>query len=166
MLRPQLWTIPAPPPSVYDALSAKTDRLRRRLHEAAAAHQRVKLASSLAVEDMVITHLIAAEKLPIAVFTLQTGRLNAFQTALTRNAGVLLAAKKQRLEKQAALLDAVSPQHILARGFSVVRNTRGQVVRDAAALKQGQTLHITFAEGEAAVRVSSDTAQPDLFDFS
>ena len=82
MLRPQLWTIPAPPPSVYDALSAKTDRLRRRLHEAAAAHQRVKLASSLAVEDMVITHLIAAEKLPIAVFTLQTGRLNAETLAL------------------------------------------------------------------------------------
>lgn len=96
----------------------------------------------------------------------QTGRLNAFQTALTRNAGLLVAAKRQRLEKQAALLDAVSPQHILARGFSVVRNTRGQVVRDAAALKQGQTLHITFAEGDAAVRVSSDTAQPDLFDFS
>lgn len=82
MLRPQLWTIPAPPPSVYDALASKTDRLRRRLHKAAAAHKNVKLASSLAVEDMVITHLIAAEKLPIAVFTLQTGRLNAETLAL------------------------------------------------------------------------------------
>ncbi|WP_315359540.1 phosphoadenylyl-sulfate reductase [Neisseria bacilliformis] len=82
MLRPQLWTIPAPPPSVYDALAAKTDRLRRRLHKAAAAHKNVKLASSLAVEDMVITHIIAAEQLPVAVFTLQTGRLNAETLAL------------------------------------------------------------------------------------
>ncbi|MGF6148810.1 Phosphoadenosine phosphosulfate reductase [Kingella potus] len=82
MLRPQLWTIPAPPPPVYDALDAKTDSLRRRLIRAAAAHQNVKLASSLAVEDMAVTHIIAEEKLPIAVFTLQTGRLNAETLAL------------------------------------------------------------------------------------
>ncbi|MGF6147690.1 Exodeoxyribonuclease 7 large subunit [Kingella potus] len=92
------------------------------------------------------------------------GRLNAVQTALTRGTSLLLAAKKQRLEKQAALLEAVSPQHILARGFSVVKNSRGQVVRDAAQLKQGQRLHITFAEGAADVRVSGGTAQQDLFD--
>ena len=85
---------------------------------------------------------------------------------MSRNFALLSAAKKQRLEKQAALLEAVSPQHILARGFSVVKNGRGQVVRDAALLKQGQTLHITFAEGEADVRVTGETAQPDLFDFS
>lgn len=70
------------------------------------------------------------------------------------------------LSKQAALLQAVSPQHILARGFSVVKTSRGQVVHDAATLKQGQKLHIVFAEGEADVRVSSEHSQPDLFDFS
>ena len=50
-----------------------------------------------------------------------------------------------------------------ARGFSVVTNSRGQVVRQAADLKPGQALHIRFAEGSADVRVNQQ-AQTDLFD--
>mgnify|MGYP003601068836 FL=1 len=79
---------------------------------------------------------------------------------------MLFNQRQQHLEKQAALLEAVSPQHILERGFSVVKNSRGQVIRSAALLKQGQKLHITFADGEADVRVTAETAQPDLFDLS
>lgn len=89
-----------------------------------------------------------------------------FQTALAQSLAVLLKQRRQSLEKQSALLEAVSPQHILARGFSVVTNSRGQVVQSAAGLKQGQKLHIVFAEGETDVRVTGETGQSDLFDFS
>lgn len=40
------------------------------------------LASSLSAEDMVLTHAIAAARLPIGVFVLDTGRLNAETLAL------------------------------------------------------------------------------------
>lgn len=93
-------------------------------------------------------------------------RLAQLQADLARGRQRIMADKAQLLEKQASLLQAVSPQHILARGFSVVKNSRGQVIRDAALLKQGQKLHITFFEGEADVRVTGEQAQPDLFDFS
>ena len=93
-------------------------------------------------------------------------RLAQLQADLARGRRRIMADKAQLLEKQADLLQAVSPQHILARGFSVVKNSRGQVIRDAALLKQGQKLHITFFEGEADVRVTGEQAQPDLFDFS
>lgn len=93
-------------------------------------------------------------------------RLVQLQADLARGRQRIMADKAQLLEKQAGLLQAVSPQHILARGFSVVKNSRGQVIRDAALLKQGQKLHITFFEGEADVRVTGEQAQPDLFDFS
>ena len=93
-------------------------------------------------------------------------RLAQLQADLARGRRRIMADKAQLLEKQAGLLQAVSPQHILARGFSVVKNSRGQVIRDAALLKQGQKLHITFSEGEADVRVTGEQAQPDLFDFS
>ena len=93
-------------------------------------------------------------------------RLAQLQADLARSRRRIMADKAQLLEKQADLLQAVSPQHILARGFSVVKNSRGQVIRDAALLKQGQKLHITFFEGEADVRVTGEQAQPDLFDFS
>ncbi|WP_107726677.1 exodeoxyribonuclease VII large subunit [Neisseria weaveri] len=89
-----------------------------------------------------------------------------FQTALQQSRLSLFALYRQRLEKETALLEAVSPQHILERGFSVVKNSRGQVIRSAHALKQGQKLHITFADGETDVRVTSEHKQPDLFDYS
>lgn len=50
--------------------------LERRLTEIASRHERVALASSLSAEDMVITDAIARLKLPIGVFTLNTGRLH------------------------------------------------------------------------------------------
>lgn len=48
-----------------------------RLAAIAAAHGRVKLASSLAAEDMVLTHAILSSGLGIGIFTLETGRLHA-----------------------------------------------------------------------------------------
>ncbi|PSJ80641.1 exodeoxyribonuclease VII large subunit [Neisseria iguanae] len=87
-----------------------------------------------------------------------------FQAGLAQSFAILLQQRRQTLEKQSALLEAVSPQHILARGFSVVKNSRGQIVNSAAGLERGQKLHIVFADGETDVRVTGETAQPDLFD--
>ena len=92
--------------------------------------------------------------------------ISRFQTTLSHAFRQLLAHRRQSLTAQTALLEAVSPQQILERGFSVVKNTRGQVIRNADVLKQGQKLHITFADGETDVRVTKEQAQRELFDFS
>ena len=92
--------------------------------------------------------------------------IDRFQTTLSHAFRQLLTQRRQSLTAQTALLEAVSPQQILERGFSVVKNTRGQVIRSADALKQGQKLHITFADGETDVRVTKEQAQRELFDFS
>lgn len=92
--------------------------------------------------------------------------ISRFQTTLSHSFRQLLAHRRQSLTAQTALLEAVSPQQILERGFSVVKNTRGQVIRNADVLKQGQKLHITFADGETDVRVTKEQAQRELFDFS
>ena len=90
--------------------------------------------------------------------------IDRFQTTLSHAFRQLLAQRRQSLNAQTALLEAVSPQQILERGFSVVKNTRGQVIRNADVLKQGQKLHITFADGETDVRVTKEQAQRELFD--
>ena len=90
--------------------------------------------------------------------------IDRFQTTLSHAFRQLLAQRRQSLTAQTALLEAVSPQQILERGFSVVKNTRGQVIRNANTLKQGQKLHIIFAEGETDVRVTKEQAQRELFD--
>lgn len=92
--------------------------------------------------------------------------IDRFQTTLSHSFRQLLAHRRQSLTAQTTLLEAVSPQQILERGFSVVKNTRGQVIRNADILKQGQKLHITFADGETDVRVTKEQAQRELFDFS
>lgn len=62
--------------------AARVRLLERALVEIAQRHERPALASSLSAEDMVITDVIARLKLPIDIFTLETGRLNPETLAL------------------------------------------------------------------------------------
>ena len=55
-----------------------------------------------------------------------------------------------RLEPALAHLD---PRQVLARGYSLVRDAEGNIVRDAQSLKQGDALDVSFAEGGAQVTV-------------
>lgn len=82
LLKPKLWEIPCPSEADFAALAAKEDALFERIHTIAARHKHAKFASSLAAEDMVITDVIAESKTNIAVFTLETGRLNPETLAL------------------------------------------------------------------------------------
>jgi phosphoadenosine phosphosulfate reductase len=58
----------------YDALLSATEATLQRV---AVEFPSAVLASSLAAEDMVLTDLILRGKLPIGIFTLETGRLHA-----------------------------------------------------------------------------------------
>jgi phosphoadenosine phosphosulfate reductase len=58
-----------------DALDLRIDRTLAALERIAALHAPAVLASSFGAEDMVLTDLIARHRLPIRVFTLDTGRL-------------------------------------------------------------------------------------------
>ncbi|TNG94169.1 phosphoadenylyl-sulfate reductase [Pasteurellaceae bacterium USgator11] len=82
MFKPNLWQIPTIAHPVQQQLAHKTEILIERLKQIAERHQAAKFASSLAVEDMLITDLIAKCGIPIEVFTLNTGRLNPETLAL------------------------------------------------------------------------------------
>jgi phosphoadenosine phosphosulfate reductase len=58
-------------------LQAKIERLDALLDSIAARHADVKLASSLAAEDMLLTHAILSRGVKIGIFSLNTGRLHA-----------------------------------------------------------------------------------------
>jgi len=73
------------------------------LQSAAAEHAgRILFASSLGAEDMVLTDLIARHHLPIAIGTLETGKLHAQTLALVRRAeqryGVTIELHRPRQE--------------------------------------------------------------------
>ncbi|AUT60184.1 phosphoadenylyl-sulfate reductase [Paraburkholderia terrae] len=58
-------------------LQAKIERLDVLLDSIAQRHDKVKLASSLAAEDMLLTHAILSRGVKIGIFSLNTGRLHA-----------------------------------------------------------------------------------------
>ncbi len=58
-------------------LAAKVERLNALIDTIAARHGKVKFASSLAAEDMLLTHAILSRGVPIGIFSLNTGRLHA-----------------------------------------------------------------------------------------
>ena len=159
----------------YDA-SQKLDWLLRQLrhpqHSISAQQQQLRQLSSHLNLAMQRQQQQGQQRLAQAVQQCQHLRPNTAQAtrqleqqrqALQQHWQHGLQQRHTCLQYQIHLLDAVSPQHILARGFSVVTNSRGQVVRQAADLKPGQALHIRFAEGSADVRVNQQ-AQTDLFD--
>jgi exodeoxyribonuclease VII large subunit len=74
------------------------------------------------------------------------GRLNsAVDHAFTR--------QKLRIDALEARLAALDPRAVLERGYSIVRDEEGRVVRAANSLAHGELVEITFARGNARARV-------------
>ncbi|OFZ97544.1 MAG: exodeoxyribonuclease VII large subunit [Betaproteobacteria bacterium RIFCSPLOWO2_02_FULL_62_17] len=65
------------------------------------------------------------------------------------------ARDQARLDRLWSSLEHLAPQSVLERGYSLVRDGAGQLVRDAAVLRAGAALDITFANGGALARVES-----------
>ncbi len=82
IIRPTLWQIPQPDSTVRNNLKAKSEILSNRLTEIVTRHNCVRFASSLAVEDLVITDAIVKSGANISIFTLETGKLNPETLAL------------------------------------------------------------------------------------
>ena len=74
--------------------------------------------------------------------------------------GVMLERMRQfqyqrrlRVDTLADLMAALNPQHILKRGFSVIRKN-GRVVKSASSLQLHDTLELTFSSGQAGAEVT------------
>ena len=64
-----------------------------------------------------------------------------------------LAHQRARIQTGLAALAHLNPAQTLARGFSIVRDASGALVRDATSVDIGQTLEVEFARGSASTRV-------------
>lgn len=63
-------------------------------------------------------------------------------------------AREARLASVRAQLAQLDPRAVLERGYSLVHDAQGRVVRDAAALAAGDALELTFARGGARTTVT------------
>jgi exodeoxyribonuclease VII large subunit len=89
-------------------------------------------------------------------------RLAGVRTRLVSGRGELeraMTARHHRAESQfrscATRLEAMSPLAVLGRGYAVAWNAdRTHVLRDAAEVKQGDTVRVTLSRGEIETKVS------------
>ena len=76
-----------------------------------------------------------------------TERLAAAQSAA-------LSARRTRLTRLAAGLDAMSPLKVLGRGYAIVSDERGSVLTRAAEASPGQTVRITFRDDSVCATIT------------
>jgi exodeoxyribonuclease VII large subunit len=72
----------------------------------------------------------------------------------------LLEQQRRWLAQQRLLLQALSPQHLLARGFSLLRDGKGQPVRSVEQLHTGQALEVQLVDGRVRTRVEELLPEP------
>ena len=67
----------------------------------------------------------------------------------------LINQKKQQLKIAVNTLEQISPKAILDRGFSLVFDENGKLLRDASQTKIGENLTINLAKGKILANVES-----------
>ncbi|WP_434715430.1 phosphoadenylyl-sulfate reductase [Paraburkholderia sp. A3RO-2L] len=92
-------------------LQAKIERLDALLDSIAARHASVKLASSLAAEDMVLTHAILSRGVKIGVFSLNTGRLHAETLGMVERVRERYGYEIEQFHPQQDAVDEYVAQH-------------------------------------------------------
>jgi len=65
---------------------------------------------------------------------------------------VAITRRRQRLDGRAQMLSALSYQGVLARGFAIVRDGNGAMVRSAQTVSAGAALGIEFRDGSVRVQ--------------
>lgn len=80
-------------------------------------------------------------------------RLDYLQQKLGNAGERTMAGKKQRFIFLTAKLDAMSPFKVLTRGYSLVKDKDGNIVRSSHALTPGDDLNITFREGSVTATI-------------
>lgn len=78
--------------------------------------------------------------------------------AAARAAETGLTRRRDRLAQSVKLLAALSYRGVLARGFALVTDADGHILRAAAEAASGQPVTLTFADGSRAARIEGEAA--------
>jgi exodeoxyribonuclease VII large subunit len=84
-----------------------------------------------------------------------SGRLRDQKQRLQQAHSGLIRRHIDHLQALLRQLHTISPQHVLARGYTLVHDEKGGLIRDAASLMPGQTVALTFAQGRAKAAVTT-----------
>jgi len=126
---------------------------------------------SVALTDMMKVRLAEAEARlralrralrllnPASQVTRQQERLREARARLASAYAHRLALLRLRLDALCARLEGAGPAATLARGYAIVRNAEGRTVRSARAVRGGDRLRVTMADGSFDVQALDDQGE-------
>ena len=114
------------------------------------------LSARVEYESNFITQLRSRPvmKDPGAFLTILNEELTDLRDRSRRSFTATIEGERKELKAITAHLRSLSPQSTLDRGYSVVRNAQGEVIRDPKQLKSGDILAIKVAKGETSATVN------------
>ncbi|MDH3401314.1 MAG: exodeoxyribonuclease VII large subunit [Chromatiales bacterium] len=118
----------------------------RRAVDAKTSGQRRELAA-------LIARLAAAS--PAKQLQRQLVRKDDLSRRLYRAASQLIEARSQRLDGLARELNAISPLATLGRGYALVYDSKGNLIRDPDSVKPGDSIKARVADGHIHARVTA-----------
>jgi exodeoxyribonuclease VII large subunit len=71
-----------------------------------------------------------------------------------------IALRRARFSRATSQLDALSPLSVLGRGYAIVRDSEGGVVREALRVSPGAALSITVQRGTLSASVTEVRRDP------
>jgi len=98
---------------------------------------------------------------PMAVIQDKRMLLDYVHRGLIHSADTVLREPRQQLTALAAALDAMSPLKVLARGFAVVTDGEGQILRRADQTAAGEKVYVKLASGALRCVVQQTITEED-----
>ncbi|MEC5400226.1 exodeoxyribonuclease VII large subunit [Uliginosibacterium sp. H1] len=119
--------------------------LERRLQQSTAGN----LAKARTRHAVLATRLLAAQPRPQVLRERLQWRAGQLTQAMQRR----VALAQLHVAGQAARLQALNPEAVLQRGYAIVRDAQGRVLKQAAAVSPGTALDVRLADGALQVEV-------------
>jgi exodeoxyribonuclease VII large subunit len=85
-------------------------------------------------------------------------RLESAQASATQSVRLAMARRQSLLDQMTARLSQLSPLRILDRGYAIVTNETGQIVKDSAAAAADSSIQVLLARGRLEAKVTKSHA--------
>jgi len=133
------------------------EHLRRQQIEVSQMAQRLHSAtrSRLTQEQLRVTHLSRRLVNPLHIIQREQQALDALTARAQRAIQSGLVQRQLNLARLNSSLGHLSPEGVLARGYSIVQLENGMVVQDAATLRAGDSIGIRLHRGHVSATVKS-----------
>ena len=140
---------------MQDVIARRAQRLDELVYRMGANHQRLLHAyrGRLEIAAARVRHFDFRRSLAMSRTQLESN-----MEALARAVRSLLAAQQARLKQAAATLEALSPVKILERGYALVFDSRGRLLKDASQLSPGDEVSARVASGSFTAEVKKTGA--------